>query len=80
MRVLVTSRSPSERQAAWELALAGDDVIREINLDATFDKVLQQRRQQREPAPMGKGMLGKGIRPRFIPLPSIPLPTNGNSG
>lgn len=42
MRVLVTSRSPSERRAAWELGLAGDDVIREINLDATFDKVLQQ--------------------------------------
>ena len=42
MRVLVTSRSPSERRAAWELGLAGDDVIREIKLDATFDKVLQQ--------------------------------------
>jgi len=42
MRVLVTSRSPSERRAAWELGLAGDDVIREINLDATFDNVLQQ--------------------------------------
>lgn len=42
MRVLVTSRSPSERRAAWELGLAGDDVIREIDLDATFDKVLQQ--------------------------------------
>ena len=39
---VVTSRSPSERRAAWELGLAGDDVIREINLDATFDKVLQQ--------------------------------------
>ena len=42
MRVLVTSRSPSERRAAWELGLAGDDVVREIKLDATFDKVLQQ--------------------------------------
>mgnify|MGYP001269895821 CR=1 FL=1 len=42
MRVLVTSRSPSERRAAWELGLAGDDVVREINLDATFDKVLRQ--------------------------------------
>jgi len=42
MRVLVTRRSPSERRAAWELGLAGDDVIREIQLDATFDKVLQQ--------------------------------------
>jgi len=28
--------------AAWELGLAGDDVIREIDLDATFDKVLPQ--------------------------------------
>ena len=42
MRVLVTSRSPSERRSAWELGLAGDDVIRKIKLDATFDKVLQQ--------------------------------------
>jgi len=42
MRELVTSRSPSERRAAWELGLVGDDVIREIKLDATFDKVLQQ--------------------------------------
>jgi len=33
---------PSERRAAWELGQAGDDVIREIKLDATFDKVLQQ--------------------------------------
>ncbi len=38
----VTSRSPSKRRAACGIGLAGDDVTREIDLDATFDKVLQQ--------------------------------------
>lgn len=42
MRVLVTSRTPAERRTAWELGLACDDVLREIDLDATFDVVLQQ--------------------------------------
>jgi hypothetical protein len=67
MRVLVTSRSPSERRAAWELGLVDDDVIREINLDATFDKVLQQALLSVDVVKIGLGVEGTAEAESYPP-------------